>query len=51
MKTVNLAVLAGDGIGPEIMNQAQSVLRCLKKAGVIDIQIQEALVGGVSIRD
>ena len=51
MRTVNLAVLAGDGIGPEIMKQAQSVLRCLKKTGAIDIQIQEALVGGVSIRD
>ena len=51
MKTFNLAVLSGDGIGPEIMGQALDVLKCLKRASLVDFQIQEALVGGASIRD
>ncbi|MEL0214565.1 MAG: 3-isopropylmalate dehydrogenase, partial [Burkholderiaceae bacterium] len=51
MKTFNLAILSGDGIGPEIMAEAQTILEYLKQTGLVDFQIQEALVGGASIRD
>ena len=51
MKTFNLAILSGDGIGPEIMAEAQTILEYLKQAGLVDFEIQEALVGGASIRD
>lgn len=40
-----IAVLAGDGIGPEIMRQALKVLRYLN----LDLQIEEGLVGGAKI--
>ena len=33
MKTFNLAILSGDGIGPEIMAEAQTILEYLKQAG------------------
>ncbi|MDI9335676.1 MAG: 3-isopropylmalate dehydrogenase [Gammaproteobacteria bacterium] len=39
-----IAVLAGDGIGPEIMRQALKVLRYLN----LDLQIEEGLVGGAA---
>ncbi len=45
MKTFNLAILSGDGIGPEIMAEAQTILEYLKQTGLVDFQIQEALVG------
>jgi 3-isopropylmalate dehydrogenase len=41
---MKVAVLPGDGIGPEIVSQA---CRVLKKLG-INIEFQEALVGGVA---
>ncbi|MGE5640216.1 MAG: 3-isopropylmalate dehydrogenase [Clostridia bacterium] len=42
--TVKIAVLPGDGIGPEIVQQAQRVLSKLK----IDLEMQEAPVGGAA---
>lgn len=39
-----IAVLAGDGIGPEIMAQALKVLTALK----LPLEFEEALVGGVA---
>jgi 3-isopropylmalate dehydrogenase len=40
-----IAVLPGDGIGPEIMAEALKVLKALK----LDLELQEALVGGAAI--
>ena len=51
MKTLNLAILAGDGVGSEIMSVSLDVLHFLKKTGLIDFNLQNGLVGGVSIRD
>ena len=51
MKTLNLAILAGDGVGSEIMSVSLDVLHFLKNAGLIDLNLQSGLVGGVSIRD
>ena len=42
---MKLAVLAGDGIGPEIVAQAQRVLRALAKDG-LKIEMEEAPFGG-----
>ncbi len=39
-----VAVLAGDGIGPEIMEQAERVLRAMK----LDLQFEHAPVGGAA---
>lgn len=46
--TQTIAVLPGDGIGPEIIAEAIKVLNVLKNTG-LDIDTQEALVGGAAI--
>lgn len=49
MKTYNIAVLKGDGIGVEVSNQSLKVLDSIAKKFSIDIQTQEYLVGGVAL--
>jgi 3-isopropylmalate dehydrogenase len=55
MKTFNIAALAGDGIGPEVMREAVKVLRAVEaKSGIITdqkfkLQIVEAPVGWEAI--
>jgi 3-isopropylmalate dehydrogenase len=44
---VKIALLAGDGIGPEILAQAKEVLEVLRKEGET-IETEEALVGGAA---
>jgi 3-isopropylmalate dehydrogenase len=43
-----ILVLAGDGIGPEIVAEAIKVLRALQESGAIDVSLQDALVGGAA---
>jgi 3-isopropylmalate dehydrogenase len=45
----NLLLMAGDGIGPEVMAQAKRVLDWLQKTGRADFAVTEELVGGASI--
>ncbi len=45
---MKIAVLAGDGIGPEITAQAVRVLQALA-AGGLDITLESALVGGAAV--
>ncbi|WP_407901730.1 3-isopropylmalate dehydrogenase [Providencia rustigianii] len=45
----NIAVLAGDGIGPEVMAQAHKVLDAVSKRFNINISTQEYDVGGAAI--
>jgi 3-isopropylmalate dehydrogenase len=45
---VKVAVLAGDGIGPEIVEQAVKVLQAVGERIGIDLEINEALVGGAA---
>ena len=45
MKTYKIAVLAGDGIGPEIMKQAEKVLRVVEKRNDLELVLQPALFG------
>lgn len=44
-----IAVLAGDGIGPEIMAEAIKVLATLKMSFGLDLELQQGLVGGAAI--
>src|SRR5271170_3241505 len=46
MATYNLLLLAGDGIGPEVMAEVKRLLAFYAKTGVADFQIEEGLVGG-----
>ncbi|RDU67543.1 3-isopropylmalate dehydrogenase [Helicobacter didelphidarum] len=49
MKTYNIAVLKGDGIGIEVTNQSLKVLDSVRKKFNLDIQTQEYLVGGSAL--
>ncbi|HEY0790106.1 MAG TPA: 3-isopropylmalate dehydrogenase [Chthoniobacterales bacterium] len=44
-----IAVLAGDGIGPEVMAEALNVLRIVAKQDAFSLEFTEALVGGAAI--
>ena len=44
---MKIALLAGDGIGPEILREAVRVLDVLRKEG-LSIETEEALVGGAA---
>jgi 3-isopropylmalate dehydrogenase len=46
MPTFNLLLLAGDGIGPEVMAEVKRLLGFYAKKGIADFQIEEGLVGG-----
>nr|UOZ96384.1 3-isopropylmalate dehydrogenase [Cupriavidus sp.] len=48
--TLNIAVLAGDGIGPEITREAVSVLRRLEAQGHFGLNLGSAEVGGAGYR-
>ncbi len=48
-KSYRIAVLSGDGIGPEIVGEAVKVLRVIGKKHKICFEPKEALVGGGSI--
>lgn len=45
---MKVAVLPGDGIGPEIVTQAVRVLEALKSDG-LDITLEEGLIGGSAV--
>lgn len=42
-------ILPGDGIGPEIMAEARKVLDCLVRDGGLELELDEALVGGAAV--
>ena len=46
MATYNIAVLAGDGIGPEIIVEAKKVLASVEKVYDIKFNYEDALIGG-----
>jgi 3-isopropylmalate dehydrogenase len=47
--TKTIAILPGDGIGPEIVAEAIKVLETLQNAFGLDVQLEQALVGGTAI--
>ncbi|MDE1177723.1 MAG: 3-isopropylmalate dehydrogenase [Edaphobacter sp.] len=46
---LKIAVLAGDGIGPEVTREATNILRAVAELGGHDFTFSEALIGGVAI--
>ncbi len=50
MKSLNLAVLPGDGIGTEIIMEAVKILKKLVSIGYFDLNIEYGLVGGSAIK-
>jgi 3-isopropylmalate dehydrogenase len=46
-----LAVLAGDGIGPEIVAEALKVLDCLRQDFGVDVEVEHGLIGGAAYDD
>jgi len=46
--SANVAVLAGDGIGPEIMAEAVKVLECLRSEFGLALELEHAEVGGAA---
>ena len=44
----NLLLLAGDGIGPEIMSEVKKIINWLNSNKKLDLKITEELAGGVS---
>jgi len=49
MNTKKIAVLAGDGIGPEVVNQGLKVLKAVSEKYQIEFEFTDALVGAVAI--
>lgn len=47
--TSEILLLPGDGIGPEIVAEAEKVLNVLKRESSLDINITHGLVGGAAI--
>nr|P48572.1 RecName: Full=3-isopropylmalate dehydrogenase; AltName: Full=3-IPM-DH; AltName: Full=Beta-IPM dehydrogenase; Short=IMDH [Buchnera aphidicola (Rhopalosiphum padi)]CAA50616.1 isopropylmalate dehydrogenase [Buchnera aphidicola] len=48
-KKFRIAVLPGDGIGPEIMREAYKILNILEKNFSLPLEIREFSVGGIAI--
>ncbi len=47
--TRKIAILSGDGIGPEIIAEAVKVIHCLQREYDFQVELEEALVGGAAI--
>jgi len=47
--TFRIAVLPGDGIGPEVIAEAVRVLHAVAKGGSVSFEFEQALVGGAAI--
>lgn len=48
-KNYHIAVLPGDGIGPEVMAQAQKVMKAVNKRFSLNITTKEYDIGGIAI--
>jgi 3-isopropylmalate dehydrogenase len=46
---LKIAILPGDGIGPEVTHEAVNILQAVAEAGGHDFTFTEALIGGVAI--
>jgi 3-isopropylmalate dehydrogenase len=48
---LKIAILAGDGIGPEVTNEATGILRAVAELAGHDFKFSHALIGGVAITE
>ena len=46
---MKVLILAGDGIGPEIVGQAEKVLQFVAEKHTLDITLDRALIGGIAV--
>jgi 3-isopropylmalate dehydrogenase len=46
MSTINLLLLPGDGIGPEVMDEVKRLIAWMNQRGIARFETEEALVGG-----
>ncbi|HEY4357986.1 MAG TPA: 3-isopropylmalate dehydrogenase [Acidobacteriaceae bacterium] len=46
---LNIAILAGDGIGPEVTGEAVKILKTVAEVGSHEFAFSEGLIGGVAI--
>src|SRR5690606_41936015 len=51
MKTYKIAILAGDGIGPEIMREAIKVFKLVEERNDVRFELLEAAFGGQAYFD
>jgi len=49
MRSINLAILGGDGIGPEVMDASLKILNKIGELESVDFNYEYALVGGCAI--
>jgi 3-isopropylmalate dehydrogenase len=49
--TNKIVVLPGDGIGPEIVQQGLKLFTCLTEEFALDLQVEQALLGGSAVDD
>ena len=49
MEAIKVTLLKGDGIGPEIIEQAEKVMRSVEKRYHLSFSTQEALIGAIAI--
>lgn len=49
MQPFNIAILPGDGIGPEVMRQAIKILKVIEKQYDLSFNLKEGLIGGCAI--
>lgn len=47
--SAKIAILPGDGVGPEIVAEAVKVIGCLNKLYGLDVELEEAQIGGVAV--
>lgn len=48
---LKILITAGDGIGPEVTNEAVAVLREIGSAGGHDFEFAEKRIGGAAIKN
>jgi len=48
MANFKLLLLPGDGIGPEVMGQAEAIVSFLDKQGIVGFSVERDLVGGAA---
>src|SRR5579885_3720165 len=44
-----ILVLKGDGIGPEVVGEAQQILKTVARQSAIDLEFKEGIIGGHAI--
>lgn len=47
--SAKIAILPGDGIGPEIITEAVKVIGCLKEVYGLNVELEHAHIGGVAV--